>query len=255
VSRLGYLRGSQVPTRSNPTTRPASPWRVGRILAALAALALLVGLGYLGWHRFTTPTSLSGYALTGARGPACQRIIVANDVSGSMGAFSDARRRALADLLGWAPANLRPTDEIGVLDFAGNALWSLPPTSVTSRPTPGQVDESKLMANTFVQPVFDAVAELPASPCRTSVWLLSDAQFGDYPASEVAARDALAAARIDQVQLLVPSGDIDVAQMWETTYPYAAAVTFDGTNPDETALTYGTVLARLTGQELTPVKP
>ena len=248
MSRLGYLRGTRIPSHGTPAR---SSWRWGRILAALGAVALL---GPLAWHRLALPTTLSGYALSGARGPACQRIVVANDVSGSMTAFADARRNALTQLLAWAPANLRPSDHIGVIDFAGSAEWVRMPASVTDPAQQTPTSPGPLAEGTNLGPVIAAVAALPPSRCETSLWLLSDAQYPDYAPSADQAREELAAADIHRIPLLVPSGDITVDPAWETTYPYSTPITFDGHNPDETALAYGGLLSDLTGQELTPIE-
>lgn len=247
MSRLGYLRGDRIPSHDTPDTRSV---RWGRIVAVLGALTLL---GLVIWHRLAPPTTLSGYALSGDRGPTCQRIVVANDVSGSMSEFAEPRSNALTQLLTWSPSNLRPTDEIGVLDFAGSAAWVRTPASVTNAATGTPVDPRSLGGGTSLEPVIAAVAALPASRCATSLWLLSDAQYPDYAPSVDAARETLAAADIHRIPLLVPSADITVDPAWETTYPYSTPITFDGRSPDQTALAYGGLLADLTGQRLAAV--
>lgn len=218
------------------------------LLALLVPLLVLASAG-VGWsHR--PPASLAETTLTGPRGPQCLRVVLANDTSGSMKSYSVARQAALAQFLAWAPGQLRPDDQIGVINFADTAAWTSTPvspgTGSTSRP--GSTSDA---SSTLLSPVLEAVAAAPASSCRTWLLLLSDAQLADTPATPGHARAALVDAGIDDLSLLVPDPDISVPHQWTTVFPFAAPVRFDGSNPDQSALTYGRLTADITGQHLT----
>ncbi|OUS97276.1 hypothetical protein CA951_02715 [Rhodococcus sp. NCIMB 12038] len=211
---------------------------------ALLAVVCAVPL----WKAMTAPASLDDVALVGDRGPGCVRVVVANDQSGSMSAFALPREQALAQFVNWAPDNLRPDDELAVFAFADHVQTVLEPVSVTSRPTIGSLNIDG--GDTLFAPVISAAAHLPPTPCRTAVVLLSDGLMSDLTGDPDAGRAQVRAAGISDLFLLVPGDDIDVAPEWAQTYPYAGPMRFDGTDPQETGLVFGRVLATVTGQTL-----
>lgn len=213
----------------------------------------IVGLG--AWGRLRTalhPPTLSSLTLRGARSAAAVRLVIANDVSGSMSEFAAAREAAIDALVAWAPANLRPTDEIGVIEFAEEARWTLRPATVHHLALMGAVRESTGLAGggTALLPVVDRVCNLGAHPGRLSVWLLSDGEYPDYPSSVEAGRRLLQDAGVDSLPLLIPSRAAHAPTEWRDTFPDEASLSFDGLDPEATALAFALALAGVTGQRL-----
>jgi hypothetical protein len=237
------------PARLSPGIHLVAQRHPGRWLVALAAVALL-GAAALWWDGRRGADSIDGVFLTGPRQSYCLRMVVGNDVSGSMTDFAAARESALSDFLGWAPDNLRPNDEVGVIDFAGAASWTRVPTPIGSSAVRGPARDVYVGDQTLLMPVLDRVAELPSSPCHTVLVLFSDAQLSDLPPTEEEGRSVLQAAGLDGVVLLVPGDDIDVPDVWTTVFPAAEPQSFDGLDADETGLTVASVVAELTGQDL-----
>jgi len=227
----------------------AGPSRRGRWVALAVAGALLAG--GVAWVRSDDPADrLTDWALVGARGPACVRLVLGNDVSGSMTEFAAARENAVDTFLRWAPGNLRSDDELGVLDFAAEARWAREPATI-ERGTGGRASAGAVDGlDTLLQPVLDRVAELSPSDCDTVLLLVSDAQLADLPGSAEEGRAALRAAGVHDVVLLVPGEDIDVPPVWTTAHPEAEPLRFAGEDADAAALVLGQVVAGLTGQTL-----
>ncbi len=249
-SPWSYLPWQQAPSltswrlrrgpRLTPTQRRAWPF--------LLVLLALLTTGLVGWTRHDAgPHDLSHVSLTGDRGPACKRILLAADTSGSMTSYATPRGNAVAAYLAWAPTNLRPDDELGVLEFSGTAAWTRPPRPIAD-PTPsisvGTTD------GTALTPVLDLVAALPPSPCDTNLLVISDAQIPDLP-EPANARTALTQAHIHDIALLVPSPSIEIPVEWVVSYPTPAPIIFDGLDPDSTAIAMATATATLTNQSLT----
>ncbi len=223
-------------------------------------LLLLLLVGWLVWPRHdhkanAAPPSktINGWTLAGARGPDCLRLDLAVDDSGSMLNFSSARDAALSQLVAWLPGNLRPDDEVAVIDFAGVASVRNPPTRVgqlTQRPA---VDVSGGSARgTLLDPVFDSVSGLPPTRCQSALVLMSDAQLDDLPANAAAGRRLLLDHSTHAVRLLVPGRAIVVPPEWTTAFPEAPPARFDGYDGSATALAFGRTIADLTGQNLVP---
>ena len=194
------------------------------------------------------PDSLAHYELRGARGPACLRVLLAADVSGSMADFRRPRNAALSELLAWLPRNLRPDDEVGVMEFAGNAAWTRSPESVTRLQAfdPAQID----LQGTRLSPVLDLVGQLPQSRCATSLLLLSDGKASDLPAGESQGLDALGSSHVHDLHLLVPGRRIGIPGAWRQAFPASPPLRFDGSDPEKTAMTFGAILSTATGQRL-----
>lgn len=218
-------------------------WRV--LVPIVVALLLVPAVVLLGRPQ---PATLASVHLVGPRGPACVRLVLANDVSGSMYAFAVPRDTALAQLQRWAPQNLRPDDQVGVLEFAGDAAWQIPPTPV-GQPV-GRSGPSARKDGTVLGPVLDLVHALPHDTCDTYLLLLSDGALSDLPGDEAAARAELVGHRVHAISLLVPGRRIDVPEAWSTVYPAAAPVRFDGNDADATGLAFAQVVADITGQSL-----
>ena len=222
-----------------------------RVIGTLAVLSLLAVL-VAWWHHEASsskpaPNSLASVRLAGPRGPGCIRLIIGNDVSGSMTAFATARSGALSEIRDWARQNLRSDDQIGVLDFAVNAGWEATPDGGSEGPPASVVHDGM---DTDLDPVVDLVGQLPASSCETALVLLSDAQLADLPRTADDGRGLLRGQTISDVFLLVPGSAIQVPRQWTTAFPEAAPLRFDGTDPRATGLAIGKVVAALTRQTL-----
>lgn len=214
-------------------------------VAGAAMVALLL------WWLLPTGQELADRALVGPRGPACLRLVMAVDQSGSMRDETDARDAAFAELVPWAARNLRPDDELDVIDFAAEArLRAATPVSrlaTTTVPGPAPVRDGRY---TLLDPVLDQVRSLGASSCDTALVLLSDGQLVGVPSSEDAARLLLRGAGLHDLLLLVPGRSLEVPPEW-STFPTAAVRRFDGTDADVTAEAFGSAIGSLTGQTLT----
>lgn len=246
ITHVRSRTGLQIPRGYLPG--PAHPRQGGRFrwarwlipLAALFTSALLLW----GW---THPSSLASARLEGTRGPGCLRLVIAADVSGSMSRIAAPRDAAVTQVLRWAPGNLRPDDEVVLLDFAGSAALRAGPTSIGDPviPTSAQPD----LSGTQFEPVLARVAGLPSGRCRTALLLLSDGQMSDLPVAEPDATSQLTAAGIHRIDLIVP-GITDVNPGWSSLYPSAPPEVFDGADPDATAVTIARHIAGATGQNL-----
>ena len=229
---------------------PALPPWLGRLLLVPLLLALL---GLLpAWALLRPPAALAEAWLTGARGPGCLRLVIASDLSGSMTDLQEPRDRAVAQLLGWAPANLRANDEVAVVSFAGDTRTNLAPTPVDRLTDP--VPDAPGANSTRLAPLLAAVQAFPDTRCRTALLILGDGVFEDLPGSEADATASLFAAGVDEIALLVP-GQTEVSPTWRERYPAAPPRVFDGLNPDATGLAIAEQLARFTGQQLTRHDP
>lgn len=123
--------------------------------------------------------------------------------------------------MAWAPANLRPTDELAVLDFAEGARWALRPTTVQHLATVGAKVRATGLDGSWTrwEPVVDRVRSLGAHAGSTSVWLLSDGEYPDYPASADAGRRLLVDAGVASMPLLIPSTSGRAPDPWEEVFP------------------------------------
>lgn len=228
MSHLGYLRG----------TAGRRPRRT--LAERLADLRRPAGLGDL--------------MLRGARPATPVRIVIARDVSGSMIDFADARERAFEELLPWAAANLRPTDELGVLDFADEALWSLRPAPVHRLAMFGaRLIDTQLAGGTAWRPVLDRVRSLGDHSGRLSLWLVSDGEYPDYPESCDTGRRLLTDAGVTSMPLLIPSRSGSAPGVWQDIFPDEVCLPFEGMDARATALAFAFALASATGQRLVRV--
>lgn len=215
-------------------------------------LVLLTGLLWLAWWALPSGDRvLADRYLAGARGPACVRVVVAVDGSGSMTDYAAARDAALVQLLAWSARNLREDDELAVVDFAATAADRLPVTAARALgngavPAAAPIDTG----STLLAPVLTAIGAQAPSRCDRALMLLSDGQLGDLPTDEAGGRAALAAHDVRDLALLVPGTSIDVPAEWSTAFPYAPPLRFDGHDPDATAVAFGEAVAAITGQTL-----
>lgn len=234
----------------------------GRYRFLLLPLLALAGLFALWWFwpagkaappaaaAAASPAGLAHRALAGPRGPSCIRLVVGLDVSGSMQAYAGARDAALAQLIDWSRANLRPDDELAVVDFAADSVARIGPTRRDKLTGVGSAAGANDGTYTNLLPALNAIDGFPAGRCDTELVLISDAQLADLPLGPAAAGNLLRGHHIHDVRLLVPGEDIDVPQQWVVDFPEAYPDRFDGTDPDATALAFGQAIAGFTGQTL-----
>lgn len=192
------------------------------------------------------------------------RLVIASDLSGSMGRFTRARDIALDRLIRWVPGNLRLDDEVALLVFGSYAIVHTEPTTIRSfrekltsqresrsLTSTGTV-ESGIADATSLSPLIDVVKGLASPRQRIALILLSDGLFGDFPDDHAAARSIFGNAGVGQLFLIRPSesgleqGEVDPWISLCSSPPMIA----DGGDPDATALSFGHVLATITGQRL-----
>lgn len=205
------------------------------------------------------PSGVSGLILDGPRGPNCLRLVLANDVSGSMSNYAMAREHALTALLDWLPKNLRSDDEIAVMDFADTAAAKMPPAKVSTLLSGYAMTSGGAMdgGDTLFAPVLTQMDSWPKTNCDIALVLLSDAQFVlstdppmSMPADADGGRKLAQEHHIHDVQLLVPDPNIDVPSDWENAFPTAAPLRFNGLDSHETSKAVASAIAGLTNQSL-----
>lgn len=237
------------------------PWPPGsrsRLYALPVLLAALIAAGTYLWpagHK-DAPGVLSAYQAGGARDDMnCLRLVIGVDVSGSMSDFSVPRDNALTQLFDWVRTgnNLRPDDELAIVDFARVARTRMPPTQVDdlgSLPPPVGAADGQY---TNLRPVLTRIGAFPRTTCDTALALISDAQLNDLPRSAAEGRQLLVGYRVDKIRLLVPGTGIQVYQEWARGFPSAVPQVFDGLDAEATGLALGHMVVGLTGQSLVPV--
>jgi hypothetical protein len=222
------------------------------------ALLLLLLAAFGGWYglhgRNSAPGTLAGYEAAGPRDEMnCLRIVLANDVSGSMQDFAAARDDALQQLFSWLKKNLRPNDQVAMIDFAAVANIRMQPTQVSRLDSLPAAVGATDGTYTYFKPVLADISMFQPTTCDTAVLVLSDAQLIDLPINEAAGQQLLAAHHIDRIRLLVPGAGIQVGTDWAKGFPAAVPLVFDGLDPQATGLALGTTIVGLTGQKLKPI--
>jgi hypothetical protein len=227
--------------------------RLGRRTALAAVVLLATGAAVAGLTAALPdgePTEVGQVRLTGPRSPGCLRLLVLPDQSGSMADYATAREAALAQVLAWAPRNLDARDELAVVNWAGSADLTLPPTPVEDVGTSVPARQLAVPDGTVLDGVLDVLASLPATTCRTTLVFLSDGVLTQKPVQDTDA--VLAAAGVAQVTTVLPTGD-SVPDEWEQLFPYGSVATAEATDPGANALAIAEVLAAATGQEVEEV--
>lgn len=222
----------------------------------LLLLMLLAALG--GCHALfggdKRPPSLPGYRAAGARDEVnCLRIVVADDVSGSMTDFAAARDTALGVLFTWLKRNLQADDQVAIIDFAAVANVQMPPTPVSRLGALPAVVGTRDGTYTYFRPVLADIAGFPPTSCDTALLLVSDAQLIDLPATRADGVRLLRADRVDRIRLLVPGQGVTVGSTWAEGFPAAVPLVFNGLDQQATGLALGTTIVGLTGQKLVPI--
>ncbi len=217
--------------------------------------ALLAAAG--AWYGWSTahkpPGALANYRAVGPRNEVnCLRLVIGVDVSGSMQDFAVARDDALQQLFSWVKQHhdLRPDDQVAIIDFAAVAQVRMEPTAVSSLgglPPPTGARDGYY---TYFRPVLADISHFPPTRCDTALVLISDAQLIDLPATQAAGQQLLAEHQVGRIRLLVPGAGIQVYPVWLKGFPAAVPVVFDGQDPAATGLALGNTIVGLTGQTL-----
>jgi hypothetical protein len=225
-----------------------------RLYAVPLLLALLVAACWHFWPAAKSPDSLSGYRAAGPRDELnCLRLVVGVDVSGSMSNFAVPRDDALGQLFDWLKKNLRPDDQVAIVDFAAVAVVRMRPTPVASLgklPAPTGARDGTY---TYFRPLLSDISQFPRTGCDTALVLISDAQLIDLPTTEAEGRQLLLDHQVGRIRLLVPGAAIQVGSGWKLGFPAAAPLVFDGTDVKATGLALGNTVVGLTGQSLAPI--
>ncbi|WP_409046942.1 vWA domain-containing protein [Microbacterium sp. HA-8] len=211
-------------------------------------LLLLLGLGavLLGLLPHPRSDDLADLTLTGMRGPACVRIVVAPDVSGSMTQFEQVRTTALAEVARWAPANLRDDDEFAVIvwdDGATVALAPIPLSAGANLPTSlGQPGSG----GSDIGPAVDLLPALPTTPCRSAIVAISDGIIGTDTSG---IEETLRASGFDRVAIILPNGSSAPAT-WMDVFPYSLQFHADPQSTAQTGRAVAEAIAATTDQLL-----
>lgn len=219
---------------------PPSTWRLGW-LPLIAVLLLL-----LWWLWPESPRTLTQLNLSGPRSPACVRLVILPDQSGSMDKFASARDDAFAELVPWAITNLRPDDELAVIDWASTAALASGPVRVDEVPRGTLPSAPVDRDGTELSSAVDAVAALPVSACHTSLVFLTDTLISPVSAQVIR---RLADATVTSVTVVLPDG-ASVSSEWTDALPFSQMVISDAHDADATARSLGQAVAFATGQQL-----
>lgn len=218
---------------------PAKAWLWW--LAPLVAVLLLL------WWLWPKPAdTLTQLHLSGARSPACVRLVILPDRSGSMEEFAAARDGAFAQLIPWATANLRADDELAVIDWAASAAVAAGPARVD------QVADGSLPSvavetdGTDLTRAVDAVVAMPGTTCRTALVFLTDTAVS--PVADQTIR-SLVDATVTSVTVVLPDG-ASVTSEWTNAMPFSRTVTSNARDADATARALGQAVAFATDQQL-----
>lgn len=227
------------------------PWHraLQRLALPLIVVAALVALIALVPPR----TGLPELSMIGTRGPVCERVVLVVDQSGSMADIAGPRDAATGELLAWLPRNLRPDDELAIVDFASTARTRLPATRIADL-GPGQAPAPVTVGQTGytnLGPALSDVAALVPTSCDVDVLLLSDGQFADLPTSPGQGRALLLGAGVHDFHLLVPTeNDQDPPAEWPLAFDGTIPAHFDGDDAEASALVVAEAVASCTGQTL-----
>jgi hypothetical protein len=188
------------------------------------------------------------------------RIVVLEDLSGSMSSIAPAREVVLAELLDWLGRNLQAADEISVMSFAGDACVRLPPTPVDTRL---RLSLPRLTSyTTMLAPAWALVGAMPRfepsdaqgvrMPDRSVSVLISDGMVADLQGrgGEAGARES----GLDAEALLLPiEGDVEdrkAPPCWTAAFPDSTTYAVDAADSAALALDLARAISGLTGRSL-----
>jgi len=208
---------------------------------------------------------LADLALSGQRGPACVRVIVAPDVSGSMTSFEQVRTTALAEVARWAPENLRADDELAVIVWDDAAEIALAPVAVG---TGGELPTSLSQPGSGGSEIGPAVALLPElapTHCRSALVAISDGAISDdgnsggisvasilasvFGTETPSIEQILRGAGVDRVAIILPNG-ASAPEAWMQAFPYSLQFHADPESAAQTGRAVAEAIAATTDQQL-----
>jgi len=229
----------------------------GRIDARIAWLlipfALVVVLLAGMMLRPAVPNSLGESHLAGPRPPTPVNVVVLRDDSGSFSGFEEMRNDAMAQVLAWAPGNLRDDYTITVVSFAGQAIVTMPTTSIAELAA-NDVTPSDATArdgrNTNLVPALRAVEDaLARNENATSIVAITDTLVADTQSPDVAR--LLRDLNVTSMSVILPAGVV-VNDGWADAFNWEAEFHTRSDDTASIALAVGQALAHATGQHLEP---
>ena len=175
------------------------------------------------------------------------RLLLIEDLSGSMETIAGLREAVLRGLLGWARRSLGTDDEVAVLSFGGDACVRLPPTS--ARDEVALNDPELASYATLLGPTWQLVAGFPRTETSTLAVLISDGLVCDLAGA--GGRVNATAAGVNGIALLVPStgsftGGIPTS--WTAAFPDGLASVVDTSAATHLATEVVGAIAALTGR-------
>lgn len=236
---------------SGGTLAPVGQPGPSRWLRRSAALLvpLLVGVALLAWLRSDEPT-IEELRLAGPRAPACLRLVIMPDMSGSMSEFTAVRDAAFTRVVRWSATNLRPDDELVVIPWAGSAAIALGPTLIRDV-VPGPLPPASIDSQgTNLVAAVDAVRSLPSSDCHDALVVLTDSIVDALPPG---LSRRLVRPTVTSVTVVLPAGT-QLTETWRKAMPFTRTITADPNNAGATARSLGEVVAFATGQRLERVR-
>lgn len=216
---------------------------------ALLLIPLLLLTGGLLWSAHQAQSApLADYVLAGARSPACVRIVVLRDQSGSMVGFEAARESAMQQLVEWgtSPDTLRADDELAIIDFAGDGQVALSTVRFSAASTSIPSNAALVLDSTEISAAVMAMRDLPDTVCSTGLIALSDGLIAPLDA---AARAELTAQGVSHVALILP-GDMPAPIEWTADFPSSQVSVASADDADVTARAVGEAVAATVGQRL-----
>jgi hypothetical protein len=206
-------------------------------------------LARLLWPSGEAPGRLSEGHLVGGRSPTPINVYLLIDRSGSFDPYTEMQDEARAQVVAWAPKNLRSDDTLTIIDFAGNAGISLATTTMAELVdgTPS-FRSPMLRGGTAIMPPLEIASNNRPSTGVATVIVVTDTVTTDV--GNGAAIDLLLAdLNVVSMSVITPTW-VGVESNWRDTFPWAAEFTADSDDPDDIALAIGQALAHATGQKL-----
>lgn len=191
---------------------------------------------------------LDRLALAGARGPACVRLVILPDVSGSMADYAAVRAEALRQVIAWAPGNLRPDDEVAVIRWDDRAELVMKPTPVDDLArVPDRAGRPLGGSGSDVGQALKVLAQLAPTVCHTSLIAITDTIV--EPLDSSTTDQLLRDAGVGGIDVILPLRT-DVSQEWMATFPSTRMHVAAPDDPTMTARSVGEAVAAATGQSL-----
>jgi len=217
------------------------------IIPLLLAAAIVAAIAL----RPHTPNSLGDSYLAGSRPPTSINFVFLRDDSGSFAGFEQMRNDAIAQVLAWAPNNLRNDDTITVISFASAALVTMPTTLVGDlannhiSPSRGTAKDGRY--TNLIPALKSAIDTLPSNKTPTSIIAITDTLIADTQSPEII--ELLSELNVTSMSVILPKG-MDLNDSWASTFAWEAEFRSDPDDTQAIAIAVGQALAHATGQRL-----